>query len=59
MIYVNIFREVFRYQSTLMRKRFDDNKNIKDTRLAKELLEEGEKELFSKQHWHPRKCKHS
>lgn len=39
-----------------MRKRFDDNKNIKDMRVAKELLQKGEEELFQKMHWQPKKC---
>lgn len=40
-----------------MRKRFDDNKDIKDMRLAKELIAKGEEELFLNQHWQPKKCK--
>nr|CAH7718962.1 unnamed protein product [Callosobruchus chinensis] len=48
-------REVFRYHAVLMRHRFDQNKDITDMRVAKELIEKGEKELFEKQHWHPRK----
>ncbi|XP_066262406.1 NADH dehydrogenase [ubiquinone] 1 beta subcomplex subunit 9 [Euwallacea similis] len=52
-------RDVFRYQATLMRKRFDDNKDIKDMVMAKSLLEEGEKELFKTLHWHPKKFPHS
>lgn len=43
----------YRFESALMRERFDKNKDIKDMRLAKHLLEEGEKELFSKQHYQP------
>lgn len=40
-----------------MRQRFDQNRNIKDTRSAKELVAKGESELFENSHWHPRKCK--
>lgn len=29
-----------------LRKRFEDNRNIKDYRVAKRLLEDGKKELF-------------
>lgn len=36
-----------------MRERFDKNKDIKDLRKAKHLLEEGEKELFSNIHYQP------
>ncbi|XP_065166952.1 NADH dehydrogenase [ubiquinone] 1 beta subcomplex subunit 9 [Atheta coriaria] len=48
-------REVYRYHAVLMRKQFDDNSSIKDMRIAKELIVKGEKELFDKAHWHPRK----
>jgi len=37
-----------RYDSVLMRKRFDDNKNITDPRIAKKLLLDGEKEYKEK-----------
>lgn len=50
-------REVYRYQAVLMRQRFDQNKDVKDMRIAKDLLLKGEEELFQKQHWLPRKCK--
>ncbi|XP_020278407.1 NADH dehydrogenase [ubiquinone] 1 beta subcomplex subunit 9 [Pseudomyrmex gracilis] len=40
----------WRYQAVLLRERFDKNKDIKDLRYAKYLLEEGEKEVFLKQH---------
>ncbi|GLH04155.1 NADH dehydrogenase [ubiquinone] 1 beta subcomplex subunit 9 [Gryllus bimaculatus] len=39
-------RFIFRYQATLMRDRFEQNKDIKDMRIAKELLLKGEEELF-------------
>merc|ERR1712243_380731 len=48
-------RHMYRYQAVLMRDRFDKNKDIKDLRVAQELLEEGEKELFNYQHYQPRK----
>lgn len=51
------YREVYRYHAVLMRARFDENKNVQDLRVAKELIANGEEELFMKQHWHPRKCK--
>ncbi|KYM99822.1 PREDICTED: NADH dehydrogenase [ubiquinone] 1 beta subcomplex subunit 9 [Cyphomyrmex costatus] len=42
-----------RYEAALLRERFDKNKDIKDFKYAKYLLEEGEKELFSKIHYQP------
>ncbi|EFN61439.1 NADH dehydrogenase [ubiquinone] 1 beta subcomplex subunit 9 [Camponotus floridanus] len=45
--------ENYRIQAILMRERFDKNKDIKDMRYATYLLQEGEKELFSNQHYHP------
>lgn len=40
-----------------MRQRFDANKDVKDMRVAKELVEQGEEEAFLNQHYQPRKCK--
>lgn len=40
-----------------MRDRFDQNKNMKDMAKARELLMAGERELFEKQHFQPKKCK--
>lgn len=40
-----------------MRAEFDKNKDIKDLRIAKKLLEDGEEELFKKLHPIPFKCK--
>lgn len=37
----------------LLRERFDKNKDIKDLCYAKHLLQEGEKEVFAKQHYQP------
>lgn len=47
---------MYRYQAVLMRKRFDDNKNVKDMRIATDLIEKGEEDIFQNNHWHPRKC---
>ncbi|XP_008545664.1 NADH dehydrogenase [ubiquinone] 1 beta subcomplex subunit 9 [Microplitis demolitor] len=35
----------YRYEAVLLRARFDKNKDIKDLRVAKQLLKEGEAEL--------------
>ncbi|XP_060527327.1 NADH dehydrogenase [ubiquinone] 1 beta subcomplex subunit 9 [Cylas formicarius] len=48
-------REVYRYEATLMRKRFDDNRNITDMRVAKELINQGESELSKNAHYQPKK----
>lgn len=40
----------------LLRQRFEENRDIKDMRVAKQLLEDGEQELFKKQHYQPKKC---
>lgn len=40
-----------------MRDRFDQNKDIKDMRIARKLLFDGEAELFDKQHPQPIGCK--
>lgn len=50
------FREVFRYQAVLMRQRFEENRDIKDMRIARQLLENGEEEVFQKRHYQPKKC---
>lgn len=54
----NSCRSVFRYQAVLMRQRFEENRNINDMRIAKDLVARGEEELWKTQHWNPRKCKH-
>nr|XP_033337641.1 NADH dehydrogenase [ubiquinone] 1 beta subcomplex subunit 9 [Megalopta genalis] len=51
----NMFKHEFRYQAVLIRQRFDENKNIKDVRLAKKLLLEGEEEAFQNEHYQPKK----
>merc|ERR1712212_86784 len=48
-------RHMYRYQAVLMRDRFDKNRDVKDLRVAQQLLEEGEKELFNYMHYQPRK----
>ncbi|NP_001165792.1 NADH dehydrogenase [ubiquinone] 1 beta subcomplex subunit 9 isoform X1 [Nasonia vitripennis] len=40
-----------RYESVLMRAKFDENKNIKDLRVAKLILLNAEKELDDQRHW--------
>jgi NADH dehydrogenase (ubiquinone) 1 beta subcomplex subunit 9 len=47
---------MFRYQAVIMRERFDQNRNIVDFRRAQQIVAEGEKELFEKQHYQPKKC---
>lgn len=49
-------RTNFRFNAVLMRDRFDRNKDIKDMRVARTLVEEGEAELFAKQHPQPFLC---
>lgn len=50
--------DAFRYEAVLLRQRFEENRNVKDMRVAKQLLEDGEQELFKKQHYQPKKCKY-
>lgn len=40
-----------------MRARFDDCKTITDQSKARQLVADGERELFNKQHYQPKKCK--
>ncbi|KAL0100305.1 hypothetical protein PUN28_019577 [Cardiocondyla obscurior] len=42
-----------RFEAALLRERFDKNKDMKDMIYAKHLLQEGQKELFSKVHYQP------
>jgi len=42
-----------RFHQVQLRKRFDDNKDIKDYRVAKALLAEGWKEHDYERHWQP------
>lgn len=39
-----------------MRAKFDENKDIKDFRIACALVEKAEQEVDAKEHWQPRKC---
>ncbi|XP_076048124.1 NADH dehydrogenase (ubiquinone) B22 subunit [Oratosquilla oratoria] len=48
-------RPAYRYRATLLRAEFDKNKDVKDLRIAQQLLEKGEQELFEKQHYQPKK----
>lgn len=50
------FRPIFRYHAVVLRERFDENKTIKDMRIARKLLSDGEEELFIKQHPQPFAC---
>ncbi|KAK0183262.1 hypothetical protein PV327_001321 [Microctonus hyperodae] len=43
----------FRYEAVVLRARFDKNKDIKDLRVAKELLKKGEDELWDCLHPQP------
>lgn len=52
-----ICRHIYRYQAVLMRARFDENVK-KDLNKGIQLVEDGERELFSKQHYQPKKCKY-
>jgi hypothetical protein len=51
--------DAFRYEAVLLRQRFEENRNVRDMRVAKQLLEEGEQELFKKQHYQPKKCEYN
>lgn len=50
-------RHAFRYHAVLLRERFDANKDVKDMRVARKLVEDGEAELFHKAHPQPIGCK--
>ena len=51
--------DAFRYEAVLLRQRFEEKRNVKDMRIAKQLLEKGEQELFEKQHYQPKKCEYN
>jgi NADH dehydrogenase (ubiquinone) 1 beta subcomplex subunit 9 len=53
------FRFQYRYQAVLMRDKFEKNRNLKDQSQIQLLMNEGEKELFLKQHPQPRKFANS
>ncbi|XP_003707102.1 NADH dehydrogenase (ubiquinone) B22 subunit [Megachile rotundata] len=48
-------RHDIRYHSVILRQRFEEHRNIKDVRVAKKLLLDGEEELFQNQHYQPKK----
>lgn len=50
-------RHIFRYHATLLRARFDQNKNMTDLSKARALVVAGERENFEKAHPIPKKCK--
>lgn len=50
-------RHIFRYHATLLRARFDQNKNMTDLSKARALVVAGERENFEKTHPIPKKCK--
>lgn len=50
-------RHIFRYHATLLRARFDQNKQITDLSRARALVIAGERENFEKTHPIPKKCK--
>ena len=53
-----LLRHEYRYHATLMRHRFDQNKDVKDMRIAKKLLIDGEEELFMNSHGQQILCKY-
>lgn len=46
----------YRFHAVLLRDRFDQKKDIVDMRVARQLLIDGERELFEKQHPQPMIC---
>ncbi|KFM67398.1 NADH dehydrogenase [ubiquinone] 1 beta subcomplex subunit 9, partial [Stegodyphus mimosarum] len=52
-------RWLYRYHARLIRARFDEHKDEKDLRKAKQLLEDGERELWENLHYQPRKFSYS
>ncbi|XP_053970877.1 NADH dehydrogenase [ubiquinone] 1 beta subcomplex subunit 9 [Hylaeus volcanicus] len=48
-----------RYESVLMRQRFEENRNIRDARIAKQILLDAEETLFKTMHWQPKKFANS
>lgn len=47
--------ETQRYEAVLARAQFDENKNIRDLRVAKDLLQKGEQKLFEQRLWQYKK----
>ncbi|KAL5022789.1 hypothetical protein ScPMuIL_001944 [Solemya velum] len=52
-------RHLFRYHAVLLRARFDEHKEEVDMVKIKKILQEGERELFLKQHPQPQKFANS
>ena len=52
------FRAAFRYRAVLLRQRFEATRNEKDVRRLAAMVEEGEEEVFQRQHPTPKifKC---
>lgn len=46
-------RDEYRMEAVKLRERFETYRHIKDLRIAKELLEQGEEELFKNEHPQP------
>lgn len=55
--FLHYFRHHYRFHAVLLRERFDEKKDIKDMRVARKWLQQGEEELFLKQHPQPFTCK--
>lgn len=53
------FRHLYRYHAVLLRARFDEHKDERDMVKAKQLLTDGEDELFLKRHPQPFKFPNS
>lgn len=52
--HLNLFRASYRIAVTMLRARFEENRHVKDMRVAKQLLAQGEQELWDKLSWKPR-----
>ncbi|KAH8020208.1 hypothetical protein HPB51_025392 [Rhipicephalus microplus] len=50
---VHAERDEYRMEAVRMRQRFETYRHIKDLRIAKEILEKGEEELFQSEHPYP------
>jgi hypothetical protein len=53
----SLARHLYRYHAVLLRARFDEHAGERDMMKAKQLLEQGEEELFLNRHPQPFKCK--
>ncbi|XP_064467126.1 NADH dehydrogenase [ubiquinone] 1 beta subcomplex subunit 9-like [Ornithodoros turicata] len=54
-----VHRDFYRVQAVELRQRFERYRHIKDMRIAKKILEEGEEELFQNMHYQPMKFPYS